>query len=205
LWYNGGMEISTWINLSLAVVALIGVGLALFIGIRSIRENRSVQIIRYKIELLEKVSNWLANVQACSTEDYIPEYLLSAKQYSLSSKTVISLNLHKRGNAFAKVLEEGRNMLGIASFFSKDLSEAVKSLEEVLQNTYEVYIKYRVIIDDTSSENDLTKVLTELDKERMNTVKSIHESTAQLMYKIFSTRISLFGTISFGSDPFKDI
>ena len=199
------MEISAWINLSLAIVALIGVGVALFIGIRSIRESRNLQIIRYKIELLDKISDWLVNVQACSTEDYLPEDFYSLKQYSLSLKTTISLNLHKRGNASAKVLEEGRNMLGIASFFSQDLCKAVKSLEEVLQKTYEVFIKYRVIIDDTSSDNDLTKVLTELNKKHMNNLKSIHESTAQLISKIFTTRISLFDSISFGLDPFKDV
>ena len=96
-------------------------------------------------------------------------------------------------------------MLGIASFFSKDLCKAVKSLEEVLQNTYEVFIKYRVIFDDASTKNDLAKVIVKLDKECSGNMKSIHESTAQLINEIFSTRISLFDSISLGSGPFKDV
>jgi len=199
------MEISAWINLSLSIVALIGVGVALFIGIRSIRESRNLQIIQYKIELLEKVSDWLANIQTCLAEDYIPEGLYSVKQSSLSSKIALSLNFHKRGSTFSNVLEEGRNILGIANIFNKRLCEVVKSLETDLQNTTESFIKYSKIINDTSINDDLAEAVAKLDEEYLNNMKSIHESTSQLMGEIFSTRISLFDSISFGSDPFKDI
>ena len=151
------------------------------------------------------MSDWLANIQTCLAEDYIPEGLYSVKQSSLSSKIALSLNFHKRGSTFSNVLEEGRNILGIANIFNKRLCEVVKSLETDLQNTTESFIKYSKIINDTSINDDLAEAVAKLDEEYLNNMKSIHESTSQLMGEIFSTRISLFDSISFGSDPFKDI
>lgn len=202
------MQTSEWISLSLAIVTSIGVIIALFFGIRSIRESRNLQIIRYKSELIDKISNWIANVQSCITEDYLTDDYYSfrkAAPYSINAKTAINLNLHRRSNTFGKVLEEGRNILGIAIFFNKSLYEAVRSLEEILQRITELLLKYTKLTDDTSNDDELAKVLTDLDKEYMDSLKSIHESTAKLVFEIFQTRISLFDSISFGSDPFKDV
>ena len=102
MWYNVGMTTSDWINLIAAIIIGGGTLALAVVAFRSIRENRNLQIIRYKIELLDKVFDWLINVQACSTEDYFPEDLYSFKQYSLSLKTTISLNLHKRGNTLLR-------------------------------------------------------------------------------------------------------
>ena len=202
------MQMSELISLSLAIVTLIGVTIALFFGIRSIRESRNLQIIRYKTELLEKITNWIANVQSCITEDYLADDYYSfktANPYSTNAKTPTNINLHRRGNAFGKVLEEGRNIIGIVMFFSKNLRESVVSLEEGLQRTTESLLKYTKLTDDTSNDDELTKVITEFDKEYMSNLKSIHESTTKLLFEIYQTRISLFDSISFGSDPFKDI
>jgi len=196
---------SEWIGLSLAIVTFIGIIIALFFGIRSIRESRNLQIIRYKIELLDKISNWQANIQSCISEDYIPDDFYSFKQAapnSLSPETAININLHRRRIAFCKVLEEGRNMLGIAIFLGNSLAEVVKPLEEGLQRTTESLIKYPILLDGTSNEDDFKKVLGEFTKEHMNNLKSIHELTAQLIGEIFKIRISLFDSISSGSDSF---
>jgi hypothetical protein len=197
---------SEWISLSLAIVTSSGVIIALILGLRTSRENRNLQIVRYKIELLDKISNWLANTQACIAEDQLADDFLSIQRTSApSARTRASffmVNWHKRRNAFFKVIEEGRNMFGIACFFDKDLKEAVKSLEDGLQKTAETFIKYTQLLDNASSDDEVTKIITDLDDEYTDSVKSMDKCVVELIGNIFQTRASLFDSISRGLDSF---
>lgn len=199
---------SEWISLSLAFITLIGVSVALFFGIRSIRENRILQLVRYKNDLLEKISNWVANVQNLYDEaSLLNEDLYSFKQVpsgSISHKLAVTISLSRRQRAYGKVLEEGRNIFGIAVFASKDLYEATKSLEAWLRRSYETYLKYSELIEDTSSDEEILDVAKKLDKDCSDNLKSIDESIVEVIAKIYSARIDMFDSVITGSDPFKN-
>jgi hypothetical protein len=199
------MRMSEWITLSLAIITSSGVIVALILGLRTSRENRNLQIVRYKIELLDKISNWLANIQACISEDHLADDFLSSEKIgtpSTRTEAFLRLNWHRRRNAFFKIVEEGRNIFGTAMFFDKDLKDAVKSLEDGLQKTAEIFIKYTQLLDNASNDDDMTKIITGLNHEYMDSEKSIDKSIVQLIGEIFQTRVSLFDSISRGSDSF---
>lgn len=201
------MQIAQWISLSLAVVTFMGVIVALFFGIRSIRESRILQLVRYKNDLLEKISNWLANVQNLYDESYLTEDLYSFKQIpsgSINHKLAVTITISKRARAHGRVVEEGRSMYGIAVFISKGLCEAVKSLEASLQTSFETFLKYSKLIEGTSSDNELLDVLEKLDKDYMDNLKSIDESIVQVISKTFSARVDMLDSVVTGSDPFKN-
>ncbi len=199
------MQMSEWISLSLAIVTSSGVIIALILGLRASRENRNLQIVRYKIELLDKISNWLANVQTCISENRLFDDILSIQNTSVPSisiKNVFRVNWQRRQNAFFKIVEEGRNVFGTAWFFEKNLKDVVKSLEEGLQKTAESFIEYTQFLDNASNYDDAKKVITDFDNKYIDNLKTIDESIVKLFGEILQTRISLFDSISRGSDSF---
>lgn len=203
------MQTPDWISLSLAIVTLLGVIIALIFGIRSIRENRVLQVIKYKIELLEKLSNWLNNIQTCIVEDHLPDDYVSVRMSGPSAykgKEFTHINWHRRRNAFFKVIEEGKsNGLAIAFILGTEMYEAVKSLMNYLQTSCETFIKYTNILDNTSNDDELVKTLEDFEKEHSSNLSSLNETTTQLLGKILNTRISLFDCYFSGSDPFKQM
>lgn len=183
------MTISEIIGLSLVIITLAGVIVALIFHIRSIRENRILQLVRYQNELLDKISNWVANVQNIYNEAYLIEDLISPEQTpsdSINRKLLLTTIL-RRKSAYGRVLEEGRHMLGIAVFSSKDLSEATKSLETCLQTSFETVLKYLKLVTDTSSDTEILDIIDKLDKEYMDNLKSIDESIVKMSGEILSS------------------
>ena len=193
------MEISAWVNLSLAIVAVIGVAVALYIGIRSIRENRNLQIMRYKIELLEKMSNWLDNAEACMSpvDWFLPDH-------PFSERAVVATAIRKQGETFSEVLGEGRKMLGIAMFFSSDLQKAAKTLQQALFKGTGMRLKQAELLLDTHDDN-FERVLNEMEKENRNNMQAVDKAIVNLHGNILDARISIFDAISFGENPFKDV
>jgi predicted PurR-regulated permease PerM len=203
------MTASEWISLSLAVITLIGVGIALYFGIRSIRATRIIELVKYKNDLMEKVSSWLANIQNLYGEVYLGEFIYPFNQITLSSENIrlaIATALSKLQSEHGKVLEEGRTMFGLAVFISKDLSEATKPIETNLHNSFEVLLKYtNLIIKDTSNDEELLDVLDRFDKDYRNKLKEVDELVIQAIGKIFDARIKMLDSIIKGSDPLKDV
>jgi predicted PurR-regulated permease PerM len=199
---------SEWISLSLAFITLIGVIVALFFGIRAIREGRILQLVRYKNDLLEKVSNWLANVQSLYDLLYLTEDLYSIKQIpssSINSKLVITMSISKRIHAYGRVVEEGRNIYGIAMFISKDLREATNALETCLQRSLETSTKYSKLIEGISSDDELLDVTRKFDKDYWDNLKSIDELIVQVIVKIFDARVNMLDSVIKGLDPFRNV
>ena len=95
------------------------------------------------------------------------------------------------------------NGFPIASILGNDIQEAVKSLMNSLQITGETFIKYTSILDQTSNDNELVKICEEFEKEYLKCMKSLNESTTQLVGEIFEVRISLLDSYFSGSYPFK--
>lgn len=203
------MTASEWISLSLAVITLIGVGIALYFGIRSIRATRIVELVKYKNDLIEKVSNWLANIQHLYGEVYLGRFIYPFNQITLSSENkvlAIGAALSKLQSEHGEVLEEGRQILGLAMFVSKDLSELTKSIETNLQNSFETLLKYTsLIIKDTHNYSELIDVLDKFDKEYRVQMKEIDELVIQSLGKIFNARIKMLDSIIEGSDPLRDV
>jgi len=200
------MQTPDWINFSLALITLFGVITAIVLGIRSIRENRLSQITKYKIELLEKFSNWLTNVQACIAEDHLPDDYVSIRTSKPNPKIneLLRINWHRRRNALFKVIEEGKsNGLAIAVILGDEIYEAVKPLMSNLQTSVETFLKYTSILDKTSNDNELAKICEDFEKDHSNNLEKLNETTAQLIGKILEARISLFDCYFSGSDPFK--
>lgn len=200
------MQLSEWISLFLAAATIFGVIIALIFGIRSIRENRVLQIIRYKIELLEKLSDWITSVQACVAEDFIHEDYISVSKTKPNPhkfEELLRVNWHRRRNAFFKVIEEGKvNGFPLAYILGKEISEAVKLLSDDLQKTAESFVKYTKIIDTVSKDKEVTKICEDFDNEYLKNLKSITESTAKLLGEVFNTRVSLFDCYLSGSNSF---
>jgi len=162
---------------------------------------------KYKIELLEKLSNWLINVQTCMTEDYIPDdYVsISAAKTNPKSGELVWINLHRRRNYIVKVVEEGKlNGIAIAMILDNEISEAVKSVMNTLQTYCEIFFKYSKILESPLHGDELDKICEDFEKEHLTNLKSLNEAVAQLIGKIFNTRISLFDCYFSGSDPFKN-
>jgi len=58
------MDTPDVINLILAVLTLSGIIVALCLGLKAIRENRELQKVQYREELLNDILNWLSDVVA---------------------------------------------------------------------------------------------------------------------------------------------
>lgn len=199
------MQISDWISIALAAATSIGVLIALFVGIRSIRQNRTMQLVRFQNDLLEKISNWVTHVQNLYSEVYLIDLyqLNETTSSSVNPKSALALAMRKRARTYREVLEEGRNMYGIAMFISKDLDEAVKSLETCLHNSWETLQKSITLIEYASSHEELSDIIRKLDKDRLDNLKSIDESVVKIIGKILSARIDMLDSIT-GADPFRN-
>jgi hypothetical protein len=111
--------------------------------------------------------------------------------------------MRRRARKHDEVLQEGRNMLGMAFFISKDLDEAVKSLETSLQNGYEILMKCLKPIENAHSDEEVSGILGKFDKDYMDNLISIDELVVKTIGKILSARIDMLDSIT-GADPFRN-
>jgi len=72
------MQCSDWINLGSAVLLLVGIGVSLFLGLRSLAQTRKIQNKQFRNTLLKDIIDWAEAVIACGGEISL-EYLTTPK------------------------------------------------------------------------------------------------------------------------------
>ena len=72
------MQPSDWINLGSAVLLLVGIGISLFIGLRSLGQTRRIQGNQFKNTLLKDIIDWTESIIDCGGEISL-EYLTTPK------------------------------------------------------------------------------------------------------------------------------
>jgi len=72
------MQPSDWINIGSASLLLVGIGVSLFLGLRSLNQTKNIQWMQFRRTLLKDIIAWAEDVIACGGEISL-EYLTTPK------------------------------------------------------------------------------------------------------------------------------
>lgn len=176
------MNTSEIISSILAGLTLIGILVALGLGVWSIFETRNTQRRTYKESALGNILKWLEDVSGCEARFNIENISDAEKIFKNEQniKSYHSISAGEIANEFITCKNKGRDLVGLFRNKQDALPVEMNKLIKILTGMQNIYLKYRVaFLDAPEGIAKLSDLLyaqkSECDKLGKNMAKSIRK------------------------------